>query len=305
MSYNLFSGSHERFNKNRTKNFSEFHINKATLKLLICSFLVSLSGTVRIYIASLLLKTTPNVIICIAGGLIIYSVYTLDRALDSEEDYINRKELNSSNKKIGLDVSFVTFVIGAFILAKDGMLVLAFIPIITGYLYSKGIQIGNLSLKLKGGLGVKNVVVGLSWGIFITGLACSGYENIGSIVLVFLLFGVKVFINSAIDDFKDVKGDTLAGIKTLPIILKARKTRNLLTAMHIFSHMIVIAALINGVLAFEPVIVLCSFVCGLICILNYTNEDRSLSRKLGLAFFKDGESTVILILRAVTGSFLI
>ena len=61
--------------------------------------------------------------------------------------------------------------IGTYILAKEGMLALAFVPLITGYLYSKGIKIGKFALKLKGGLGMKNIVVGLTWGIFIAGLA--------------------------------------------------------------------------------------------------------------------------------------
>ena len=86
---------------------------------------------------------------------------------------INRKELSGSRKEIGLAVSIVTFVIGSYVLAKEGMLALAFLPLVTGFLYSKGIKIGKFALKLKGGLGVKNFVVGLTWGAFISGLAGS------------------------------------------------------------------------------------------------------------------------------------
>ena len=167
----------------------------------------------------------------------------------------------------------LTFVIGSYILAKEGMLVLAFIPFVTGFLYSKGIKIGKFSLKLKGGLGVKNFVVGLTWGAFISGLAGSTCGSMIPIVLVFTFFGVKLFVNSAIYDFKDIKGDTLAGIKTLPVSLGARNTRNFLLGMHLLSHLILGIALINGILAFEPLIILYSFICGLICIQNYTKSD--------------------------------
>jgi len=91
-------------------------------------------------IASLLLQTNSDIFLCVAGGLIIYTVYTLDRALESQEDAINRTELNGSNKKVGLTVSLLAVIIGSYILAKEGILTLAFLPFITGYLYSKGIK---------------------------------------------------------------------------------------------------------------------------------------------------------------------
>ena len=276
------------------------------IELLKSSLLVAFSGALRIHLAFLLLHIQSSILTCIAGGLIIYTVYTLDRALGAEEDTINRTELNGSNKKVGLAVSLLAFIIGTYILAKEGILALAFIPFITGYLYSKGIKIGRFSLKLKGGLGIKNIVVGITWGIFIAGLAGSGCGNLVPIVLVFIFFGVKLFINSAIYDFKDIKGDTLAGIKTLPVSLGAQKTRNFLTAIHLFSHLALGIALVHGVLAFEPLIILYSFICGLICIQNFTNtEDEKLSsRKLERTILVDGESTSILGLRIVAGALI-
>ncbi|AGF96319.1 UbiA prenyltransferase family protein [Methanosarcina mazei WWM610] len=240
-----------------------------------------------------------NILVCIAGGLIIYTVYTLDRALGSEEDSVNRKELNGSNKKVGLTVSLLAFMVGTYILAGEEMLPLAFIPFVTGYLYSKGIKIGKFALKLKGGLGVKNIVVGLTWGIFIAGLAGSGCRNLIPVVLIFIFFGVKLFINSTIYDFKDIAGDTLAGINTLPVSLGVRKTRNLLTGMHLFSHLVIGVALIHGALAFEPLIVLYSFVCGLICIQKFTHPEYEEfpSQKMERTLLVDGESTSITGLR--------
>ena len=142
-----------------------FIYKNATIELLKSSVLVSISGIFRVYLASLLLQTNVSILTCFAGGLIIYSVYTLDRSLESEEDTINRKELSGSKKKIGLVVSVLTFLMGSYVLSRDGLLAIAFLPLLTGFLYSKGIKIGKFSLKLKGGLGVKNIVVGITWGI--------------------------------------------------------------------------------------------------------------------------------------------
>lgn len=306
MSSNVFFGSFERFLRYRRKNAPEYGKKNATLELLKSSILVAFSGALRIHIAFLLLQIHSSIFTCIAGGLVIYSVYTLDRALGSEEDIINRKELSGSRKEIGLAVSMITFVIGSYVLAKEGMLALAFLPLITGFLYSKGIKIGKFALKLKGGLGGKNFVVGLTWGAFISGLAGSTCRSMLPIILVFTFFGVKLFINSAIYDFKDIKGDTLAGIKTLPVSLGAQNTRNFLLGLHLLSHLILGISIINGVLAFEPIIILYSFICGLICIHNYTKTENveSRSRKLERTILVDGESTSIVGLRTIASVFL-
>jgi 4-hydroxybenzoate polyprenyltransferase len=307
MSSTVFFGSFDRFFRHRrTNNFQYFEKN-ATLELLKSSVLVAFSGALRIHLAFLLLQVESSLLTCIAGGLVIYTVYTLDRALGSEEDAVNRKELNGSKKEIGLAISLITFLIGACILAKEEMLSLAFIPFVTGYLYSKGLKIGKFSLKLKGGLGVKNLVVGLTWGAFIAGLAGSNCGDLVPIVLVFTFFGVKLFVNSAIYDFKDIRGDTLAGIKTLPVSLGIRNTRYLLIGIHLFSHMILGIALIQEVIAFEPLILLYSFICGLICIQNYTRpDDEELPlQKLERTFLVDGESTSILGLKVIAGTLFV
>lgn len=306
MSSNVFFGSFERFLRHRRSNPSESGKKNATLELLKSSILVAFSGALRIHIAFLLLQIDSSIFTCIAGGLVIYSVYTLDRALGSEEDIVNRKELSGSRKEIGLAASMLTFIIGSYVLAKEGMLALAFLPLVTGFLYSKGIKVGKFALKLKGGLGVKNFVVGLTWGAFISGLAGSTCRSMLPIVLVFTFFGVKLFINSTIYDFKDVKGDTLAGLKTLPVSLGAQNTRNFLLGLHLLSHLILGIALINGVLAFEPLIILYSFICGLICIHNYTKTDdmEITSHKFERTILVDGESTSIVGLKTIISTFL-
>ncbi|WP_410507856.1 UbiA family prenyltransferase [Methanosarcina hadiensis] len=306
MSSNVFSGSFGYIFKHGRTIHLNSHEKNATLELLKSSILVAFSGALRIHLAFILLHIQSSILTCIAGGLIIYTVYTLDRALGSEEDSVNRTELNGSNKRVGLIVSLLAFLIGTYILAKEGLLALAFIPFITGYLYSKGIKIGRLALKLKGGLGIKNIVVGLTWGIFIAGLAGSGCGDLVPIVMVFIFFGVKLFINSAIYDFKDIKGDALAGIKTLPVSLGAKKTRTLLTAMHMLSHMAIGIALIHGALAFEPLIILYSFICGLICIqkFTYSGSEEFISQNMERILLVDGESTSITGLRIIAGALV-
>jgi len=118
-----------------------------TINLLNSSVLVSLSGALRIYIASLLLLGTMNILNCLAGGLIVYAVYTLDRALEPAEDAINRSELKGANKKLALFVCLITFAVGCYILNSSGLLLIALMPLVAGYLYSKGLNIGRIKLN--------------------------------------------------------------------------------------------------------------------------------------------------------------
>lgn len=274
-----------------------FQSNFATLELLKSSILVSLSGIFRVYLAGVLLQTEVSVLTCLAGGLIIYSVYTLDRALGSEEDMINRGELTKSSKKVGLIVTLFSFLAGAYLFSKEGILALAFLPFVTGYLYSKGIKIGRYSLRLKGGLGVKNLVVGFTWGLSIVGTACHDVSNFIPLVIVFILYFGKTFCNSVLDDFKDLKGDSLAGLQTLPVCFGKKRTRKFLLGIHLIIHLITGFTLLCGYIAFEPVIIVCSFVFGIICILEYTkgSKYRGLG-KIGRTVFKDCESPIIAIL---------
>jgi 4-hydroxybenzoate polyprenyltransferase len=306
MGTNIFFGNFERFLKHRRSNSLEIWEKNATFELLKSSVLVAFSGFLRVHIAFLLLKLQPNLLTCIAGGLVIYAVYTIDRALGPEEDSVNRKELNGSRKEVGIAVSLITFLIGSYVFAKEGMLVFAFIPFVTGYLYSKGIKVGKYSLRLKGRLGVKNLVVGLTWGACIAGLAGGNSGNIIPVILVFIFFGSKLFVNSTIYDFKDIKGDTLAGIKTLPASLGEKNTRILLTVIHLISHLTLGIAIISGVLPFEPVIILSSLILGLLCIRNYTKciDEEFPHQKLGRIALVDGESTSILGLRMIASTLL-
>ena len=277
-----------------------------TINLLNSSVLVSLSGALRIYIASLLLLVNINILNCLAGGLIVYAVYTLDRALEPAEDAINRSELKGANKKLALFVCLITFAVGCYILNSSGLLLIALMPLVAGYLYSKGLNIGRIKLKLKGGLGVKNLVVGITWGTFIASIAGVGLETILSVFLVFFYYGSKLFINSTIYDFKDVKGDLMAGIKTLPVSLGEKNTRRLLLTLHIGSHLLLISAILMHLLAFEPVVVIYSLIIGLIYIFRLTKnrENETPLGKIERLFLVDGEAASIIYLRAAVATLI-
>ena len=167
---------------------------QATIRLLNSSTLVAISGAFRIYIAFLFLGAKANVLTCIAGGLVIYTVYTLDRTLDCKEDAVNRNQLTGSRKELAFLVSISAFSIGTYILFMDGLYIISFVPLIIGYLYSKGICLGKHRLKLKGDFGVKNLVVGLTWGTFISGIVQRWARTDVVLFSIFPFFAIKSFI---------------------------------------------------------------------------------------------------------------
>lgn len=214
--------------------------------------------------------------ICIAGALVIYSTYTLDRALGCEEDKINRRELGSSRKGIALFVCLLSFLTGVLLLSGEGLFLIGFLPIAVGYTYSRGVRVGNYFLKLKGNLGGKNITVALTWGAFIAGIVRNWASNWLLVLLVFSFFGIKSFINTVIYDFRDLEGDAMAGLKTLPLYLGEARTRRFLMLTHNSLHIVVVAVL--NAIGFEPVIVIGLWFCGFIYIHYYSkyreNEDK-------------------------------
>ena len=84
----------------------------ATLRLLSSSLIVAVSGGFRLYIAFLLAGKEPDITLPLAAILIVYATYTMDRAIKTKEDEINRQEEMNANK------NFVLFLVCSFFLVN-------------------------------------------------------------------------------------------------------------------------------------------------------------------------------------------
>lgn len=278
-------------------------LHTPTIQLLSSSILIAVSGIFRIHIASLLLGISPGILIYFAGFLVIYATYTFDRALGSEEDAINRKELISSRKDIAIIVCLVSLAAGAFLLSQEGLLPVALLPVTIGYIYSKGLRIGRRTLKLKGNFGMKNLTVSLTWGMFISGIVQRWADIYIVLLFIFPFIMVKSFINTVIWDFKDVKGDSAAGLKTLPISLGEEKTRILLQVMHIILHLWVALAMLMNLINTEMAVLFTAGVIGLINTSIYTKPstgNESGAWKTLRNLLVNGEFALALLIRELT-----
>ncbi len=230
-----------------------------TLHLLNASTIVACAGCFRIFVAILLAGIAPKPSVIIAYGLIVYSTYTLDRAVGCGEDAVNRSELLGANQRIGIGASIFAFLIGAGLLAAEQIYLASLLPFVIGYFYSKGLSIGGFTVKLKGSMGSKNIVIGLTWGGSIALIISRYTSDIFTIGTLFFFFGVKMFINSALYDFKDVKGDLASGIRTLPVCLGQAATKCLLLGLCISLYASMIFSTYAGYLRSEWILLAVSF----------------------------------------------
>jgi 4-hydroxybenzoate polyprenyltransferase len=247
-------------------------LDTPTLRLLNASTNVAVSAGLRLHIAFLLAGIAARIPEYIAFGLIMYATYTLDRALECKEDTINKSELCGANRKTGLFVCILAFCIGTILLFHDGIYLAPLLPFIIGYFYSKGLRIGSCTIKLKGGLGVKNVIVGITWAGTIALIVSQWCTCIQTVMIIFLFFGMKLFINSCVNDFKDVKGDIIAGVRTLSAYLGENQTKTILILILAGMYSLMGYAIFFNVIRNEWIILLFSLVVTIAFLMVYSSS---------------------------------
>jgi 4-hydroxybenzoate polyprenyltransferase len=277
------------------------HIEKPTIRLLNSSTVVAISGGLRLHIAFLLAGIAPQVFEYMAFAMIVYATYTLDRTLECKEDAVNRSELTGADKYTGMLACVATFLLGAGILLHDGIYVAPFFPFIVGYVYTHGIRIGPFSLRFKAGLGVKNAVIGITWGGTIALIVSQWCPSLLTVSVIFLFFALKVFMTSCVNDFKDIRGDMAAGICTLPAYLGENLTKKVLILILLGSYGVMLYALLHAVIRDEWVLLTCGFLITFTFLLIYNSSfeqnSRLVYRKMR-EFAISWESLIGLVIRA-------
>jgi 4-hydroxybenzoate polyprenyltransferase len=253
-------------------------IDTPTLHLLNSSTVVAISGGLRLHVAFLLAGIAMRIPEYIAFSLIVYATYTLDRTLDCKEDTLNRGELAGADKKTGMAGCIVTFIAGMLLFFHDGIYIVPFFPFIVGYLYTRGIRVGPVNLRLKAGAGVKNMVIGLTWGGSIALIVNQWCISLITVAVIFLFFFLKVFITSCVNDFKDVRGDVAAGICTLPAHLGESVTKVVLIGVLVGSYLVMVYALFLTIIMNEWILLVVGFLFTFVFLIVYSPSFEDSSR---------------------------
>ena len=183
--------------------------------------------------SSLLYKVEIKPIILLISFFLTLFVYNMNKITDTIEDTINQPEIILRGKRFYLLSSFTALLLCMILSLMVGVsaLIVVLTPLLASVAYS--IKLSDSTPKLKEIVGIKSIVVAVSWGL--TGAllpACVQMIEPLKIVLIFFFISVQLFINTILCDIRDIEGDRVSGLRTIPIVLGLSKTRSLLLAVN-------------------------------------------------------------------------
>lgn len=239
-----------------------------------------------IVLADLRLDLVPLFIV-FAAALFVYS---LNRIADLEEDERNVPERAAFTRRYGWWV----LVVGTGLYLLAGGFAIAWNLPRAEFLLLPPVVIALYSLfQVKQVLLVKNLLVGVSWGIIPLGVGVY-YDVLWTTEILFLagFFAVMLTAAAAVFDIKDVEGDRAQGIHTVPIAYGPQATRIGAAIVTVAAAIAVVAAVAAGPLSRE-FLVLLAFTGYVLAYLPFATPDRG---SLFYGFVVDGEHVFLALL---------
>ena len=280
--------------------FHLFHLPQPRSRLESALSFVTLSsiliGAVMVailYFSFLLQGIISSALLLLATFFLAISVYSLNKVTDLEEDLVNlpdRARFVKRNRDYLLFASLESIniaVILVFFTNPSAILIILF-PFYVGVLYSIGVR----RLRLKNVLLLKNIMAAGTCTIAAVLLPVAVHAAIPFIVLMVAYFiFLKLFINSVLFDVRDIEGDMKAGVRTIPVSLGRKKTRNLLLILNSTLIVWVGFSLSQGLFYPYHFVLILSVLYGYWYILRFTRASAKMSRLFDL--FVDGEWIIL------------
>lgn len=193
------------------------------------SLYLSLNGSLVVLLAYFLYGIEISIIRLMAAFLVTFSVYSLNKVTDRVEDAVNRPEVANKGGRGFLISSVVAMFLGLALGAMDGLWVMFVLvsPLFVGLIYS--VRITKRVPRLKEVVGVKSLCVAFSWAF--TGSLLPEITHsvlFEEVVLVFLYIFLSLLVNTILFDVLDLKGDSVSGVKTIPLVFGRSKTGHFL-----------------------------------------------------------------------------
>jgi 4-hydroxybenzoate polyprenyltransferase len=229
-------------------------------------------------------------------------MYGLNKLTDLKEDAINVPERVNIIRKIRpvfkflLVFSFILSVILSFLINAHTLPVLLF-PLFSSILYS--VKFSKNLPRLKDITGVKNVTIALTWAVSTTFLPIV-YFNVfhkNQTILMFYLFFFKSYINSVLFDFRDIEGDSMNGVRTIPVALGRSKTKKFLLILNSAFIPWLMLSIYTGIFHRYLFALVFSIVYGYWYILHFCREGIKIGKSLDLLI--DGEWILTVIFASI------
>lgn len=250
------------------------------------NLIISLGSTSLTYLTVSLLSLYSDFKIFIIPFFVSFFVYTFNRFTDIKEDNINIPERANFIKYwkneffvlslISLLLALILSYINSF-LTFIIILIPAFFVIIYSYKFT----------RLKRKFLVKNIIVSLGWSfipIFVG--AYLRYFSIELLIIAAYIFS-RIFIGVIMFDIRDITGDKINKIDTIPIKLGIKNSKKIINIFNIFSFLIFIVSIIT--LSF-PIKSIIPAITGFVFGLFYINViEKDIDKKFLCDVIVDGE----------------
>ncbi|MCK4729921.1 MAG: UbiA family prenyltransferase [Candidatus Aenigmarchaeota archaeon] len=228
--------------------------------------------------------------------LIIFIVFTeallifnLNRLTDKAEDEINTPQRASFVAKQSsyffiFSLFLCIFLLLIVLFINFNVFLFVLVTVIIGICYSV--------LRIKKIFLLKNVLVAIVWGV--TPLIVGLYYNIinYSLLSLIVFFSLQFFINNVMFDIKDMKGDKIHKIKTLPNTIGIKNTKIICYCINIFLVFFLLSNIYYGFLPIKSII-LFFFIC---YVFMYLFLENKIKKDLYYGLLIDGEFIFLTIL---------
>lgn len=192
-----------------------------------------------------------------AAALIVmlgtYCIYNLNRKTDEAEDMMNHHERYSFTKRYG---SFLYYSSIAGYIAAIGLglfygpeaVFLTLFPLLAGIFYSLPIFPKKFGFSRMKEIPVfKSLIVAVSWAVppaFLPVYIASMNPCFQTYIIT-LFFFILVFTSTVVFDIRDMEGDAVSGVRTIPVIIGKEKTVLLLSMLNAGIGIVVISSVMS------------------------------------------------------------
>jgi 4-hydroxybenzoate polyprenyltransferase len=255
------------------------------------NIIISLGPVAFVYLITRLLQLPSEPLMFIIAFLIAFFVYSFNRLTDIKEDIINNPERAEFFKKrayLFISIGIIALILALFLAILKSLLVftIVLLPAIFVTIYSIK-WIPQKQKRLKEIFLIKNILVSLGW--FLISLFVAAYVNIFSIgiLIIGLFIFLRIFIGCIMFDVRDIEGDKIHRIYTIPIKFGIKKTRNIILILNFISFVIL------PLFSLSMLTLAVSIVALLFGLLYYFKINKKIDMKFLCNVVVDGEYVIL------------
>ena len=258
--------------------------------LMVSSVFTAFTSLMMLYFSFIVLEVTLKPTLLFATFFVIYSVYSLNKVTDREEDAINmpaRYTFVHGNERFLLILAIAAYIAALLLGLVESPFAagILLVPFLSGIVYSTN----SLSIigipRLKDIFLVKSLIVAFSLAVCAAFLPALYMHSSAKLCFIFPFFFSKVFINTVLFDVRDVEGDTVNYVKTIPVVIGIKRTRQILLLIQ--SLLVVLFVLFSDLFREYYVLLIASMVYGYLYILYFCNTKHH--RAMSWDILLDGE----------------